>query len=149
MDSLTTHWRPQPRLRVKSLALIWRGDEILVCAIPDDTGAIKGWRPLGGTVEFGEHTEITVVRELAEELAATVETTQLLTVIENIYTHAGQQGHEIAFIYTVSLDHAGLASADEFIVDDEGTRFACVWVPVSKFTTGTETLFPDGLLSFL
>ncbi len=149
METLTTHWRPHPRIRHKSLALIWRDNRILVCAIPDDTGRIKGWRPLGGTIEFGERSRETIVRELAEEISATVRDVRPLTVLENIYQHEGQTGHEVVFIYTVVLDDCGLAAADEFVVDDEGTRFACAWVPVSDFKTKKTALFPDGLLDFV
>jgi len=149
MKNLTTHWRPKPIIRTKSLAVIWRNDAILVCAIPDDNGAVKGWRPLGGTVEFGEPSKQTVIRELDEEISASVASAELLGVVENLYLHHGEQGHEIVFLHAVTLNDAGLACADEFVVDDEGTRFTCAWVPVSAFRSGKTQLFPDGLLALL
>jgi len=126
MSNLTTHWRPIPTIRAKSLALIWRDDAILVSAIPDDTGATKGWRPLGGSVEFGERSKETVIRELGEEIQATVKSADYLAVIENIYMHQGLKGHETVFIYTVVLEDAGLAVAEDFIVDDESLRLTRV-----------------------
>ena len=149
MSELTTHWRPLPQIRTKALAVVCVQDHILVCAIPDDSGAVKGWRPLGGSVEFGERAEDTVVRELNEEIAATAQVTGLRGVLQNIYTHEGQMGHEIAFIYDVTLTDPGLAAAQEFVVEDSGSRFACAWVALDRFRSGQETLFPDGLLGLL
>lgn len=149
MNDLTTHWRPNPDIRAKALAIIWRDDAILVCAIPDDSGAVKGWRPLGGTIEFGEHSQTTLRRELKEELNATALCGPLLGVLENIYTHQGHDGHEIIFVYEANLIDPGLAVAKDFVVDDEGTRFACAWIPLSLFKAGQQVLFPDGVLGLL
>lgn len=56
-------WRPPQRIRVIAVALIYRGADVLVMAVKDDNGAVKGWRLLGGEIEFGESAEEAVARE--------------------------------------------------------------------------------------
>ena len=59
-------WRPQSIIRLKSLGLNWRAGKVLAAEIYDDAGRIKGVRPLGGSVEFGETVETALIRELNE-----------------------------------------------------------------------------------
>ena len=47
-------WRPPQSVRPIAVALVYRGADVLVMAVKDDVGSIKGWRPLGGAIEFGE-----------------------------------------------------------------------------------------------
>ena len=49
-----TVWRPKPAIRVIAIGLHWRDDRLLAVEVNDDHGAVKGVRPLGGGVEFGE-----------------------------------------------------------------------------------------------
>ena len=150
MENLTHHWRPLPTIRTKAIGIIQQDGDILVCAIPRDDGTIKGWRPLDGSIEFGEAAAQTVVRELHEEIRARAQVTGQLGVLENIYTHEGEQGHEIMFLMQTNLLDAGAAAAPSFVVtEDNGTRHAAAWVPLADFHAGHETLFPDCLLTLL
>lgn len=146
MTDNSTHWRPAPRIRTKALALVCKDRKLLVAAIRSDDGTVKGWRPLGGEVEFGERAEETVLRELAEEVGATGKVTGAPCVLENIYSHHGDPGHEIAFVFPVSLQNPGQTIDDEFIItEDDKTRHLAAWVPVDCFLDARETIFPDGL----
>lgn len=150
MSDISSHWRPRPQISTKALALVWREDALLACAIRRDDGTIKGWRPIGGTVEFGERATETVVRELHEEIGATAQITGLRGVLENIYTHHGDTGHEVVFLYDVTLLTPGLAAADDFILtEDDGSRHLAAWVPRDRFTSHGAQLFPEGLLALL
>ena len=68
MSCPMTRWRPQDRIRVKALGLHWRDGRLLAAEVTGDSGAIKGYRPLGGSVEFGETARSAVIREFREEL---------------------------------------------------------------------------------
>ncbi len=150
MTDLTSHWRPAPQIRPKAIGILWRGDAILVCAVPNDDGTTKGWRPLGGTIEFGETAAQTLKRELFEEIGATVSIGAQLGVIENIYTHQGEPGHEIMFVYKANLIDPGLATAETCVViEDNGSRHCAAWVPIGDFTSGDQLLFPKGLFALL
>lgn len=61
-------------------------------------------RLIGGSVELGESHCDTIVREVAEELGATIQNLTFLTTVENIFRIDGALGHEIVFLYTGRLD---------------------------------------------
>jgi hypothetical protein len=47
-------WRPPSIVRPIAVGVVRRRDELLLMAVRDDDGTLKGWRPLGGAIEFGE-----------------------------------------------------------------------------------------------
>lgn len=98
-----TIWRPQPSIRVKAIGLAWHDDLLLAAEVLDDAGRLKGVRPLGGAVEFGERWRTALVREFEEELGLAVEVVGEPIVLENIFTHEGARGHEIVFAADVRL----------------------------------------------
>jgi 8-oxo-dGTP pyrophosphatase MutT (NUDIX family) len=55
------------------------------------------YRPLGGGIEFGEHSQETICREIMEEINLEVDETTLkyLGTLENIFTYMDDIGHEI------------------------------------------------------
>ena len=53
-------------------ALIWRGEEFLICLRPHDKPNPLRWEFVGGKVEAGESREAALVRECREELAVTL-----------------------------------------------------------------------------
>ncbi|PDV86278.1 DNA mismatch repair protein MutT [Rhizobium sp. H4] len=61
-----TVWRPPQQIRVKVIGLAWRQDRLLAAEVEDDGGRIKGIRPLGGSIEFGETREQALQREFRE-----------------------------------------------------------------------------------
>jgi len=141
-----TAWRPPPIVRPIAVGVVRRGDELLLMAVRTDDGAIAGWRPLGGTIEFGERAADALKREFVEELGAAIAEPRLLSVIENLYIHNGTAGHEIMFVFTAQpIDHKFLQT-ESFAFDDGGMRNEVRWVPMARFRTGEERLFPPGLL---
>ncbi|MGP9806203.1 NUDIX domain-containing protein, partial [Paracoccus sp. NSM] len=85
------------------MGLHWRDGRLLAAEVLDDAGRVKGVRPLGGTVEFGETVEVAVVREFQEELGITVKAVSPPTFMENIFVHESSLGHEIVAIFDVSF----------------------------------------------
>lgn len=146
MDEFSSYWRPRDSIRALALGLPFRDGKLLASAVTEDDGTEKGWRPLGGGIDFGEPAHRAVCRELAEELQAEAEILRLLGIFENIYSHQGQTGHEVVFAYEVKLINPGIAAADEFVVEDQGFRDRAAWVPLADFTEGRKTLLPEGLL---
>ncbi len=96
-------WRPAQTIKVKSLGLHWRDNRLLAAEVYDDAGNLKGVRPLGGAIEFGEDWKTALVREFKEELNVDVVVSGQPIIMENIYEHEGQTGHEIVFIANVSF----------------------------------------------
>jgi ADP-ribose pyrophosphatase YjhB (NUDIX family) len=140
---------PQVWARPVALGVIRVGDEILVFRGHDPVKNETYYRPLGGTIEFGEHSEAAVRRELREELGVTVAAAQLLGVIENRFVVNGQPGHELDFVYLVSVDELERLRNDPIVAAEaDGSPLTCLWMPLAAFRSG-ERLYPPGLLEWL
>ncbi|MCG7521649.1 NUDIX hydrolase [Ruegeria sp. Ofav3-42] len=141
-----TFWRPHKGIRVKAIGLHWRGDKLLAAEVPDDTGRIKGVRPLGGSVEFGETWHNALKREFREELDVAVEISGQPMVIENLYQHEGHQGHEVIFVAEVTSAEL-LARPDGPILfaEDNGMRCTARWFDPETLDIGGPELYPTGL----
>jgi ADP-ribose pyrophosphatase YjhB (NUDIX family) len=132
-----------------SVGLLRRGGELLLMAVRDDSGALKGWRPLGGTIEFGERAATALARELREEIGETISEPRLLTVLENLYDHHGSPGHEIVFVFEAAFVDDQAYQRPSFAFVDQGVRNDVEWVDLARLKSGREKLFPDGLLQAL
>ena len=65
------------------------------------------YRPLGGAIEFGEHSAATLARELQGGRGAAVTDLRYLGALENVFTYNGQTGHEIVMVYDGAfVDHS-------------------------------------------
>lgn len=132
---------------LKSLGLLWRDGKLLCAEIPNADGTIKGVRPLGGSVEFGETTRDAVIREFQEELGINVTPKGEPTYLENIFTYLGKPGHEIIALYEVSApDNAKLKQEIISFTEDSGEKCTARWYNVDDLdgNDGLQ-LFPDGL----
>lgn len=140
-----TIWTPAPILKVKVLGLAWRGNELLVSEVEDSLGRVKGVRPLGGCIEFGETREHALVREFAEELGCDVAVSGEWHAFENIYEHEGRTGHEFVFAANITLNEPRFYEQDRFryLESDESDCWAC-WVDPSCLPAGVK-LFPEDL----
>jgi 8-oxo-dGTP pyrophosphatase MutT (NUDIX family) len=117
----------------------------------DDSGRVKGVRPLGGSVEFGETAEAALIREFREELGITVDIVRPPVFMENIFTHEGSLGHEILAIFTVAFP-GGVFDGTERIAfkEDHGTTCYAEWYELEMLDLpGRPQLFPEGLKAHL
>jgi 8-oxo-dGTP pyrophosphatase MutT (NUDIX family) len=142
-------WRPPSIVRPIAVGLIRRGDDLLLMAVRSDDGAIKGYRPLGGSIEFGERAADALKREFVEELGLSLAEPTLLTVLENLYTHHGTTGHEIVFVFEAALTDETAYRTERFSFEDGGVRNDVEWVALARFRAGEAALFPVGLLDRL
>lgn len=143
-----TPWRPSSTIRVKALGLHWRDGRLLASEVNRDDGTLKGVRPLGGTVEFGETWQDALIREFQEEIGVRIEVIGDPIVLENIYTHHGALGHEILFISEVIFS-PNAYETEEFIeyCEDNGDPCIARWFdPVTLLEQGI-ALYPKGLFS--
>lgn len=132
-----------------AVAILRRADAILVFPVPDSVKDIVGWRPPGGTIEFGERGSDAVARELREELGVDVVDPVYLGTVENIFTYLGATGHELVRVYTVRFADARQYEKDRFdCLESDGGGFTCVWKRIADFRSG-DPLYPDGLLDLI
>ena len=149
MSSSETLWRPPKTIRPLAIGLIRRGDEVLVMAVRDDQGRIKGWRPPGGGIEFGETAERALIRELLEELGEPVVCGRRVCVLENIFGHEGSPGHELVFVFDVEFSNPSAYATDRYSYVEQGLANEVVWRNASELRGSIEPLFPDGLCEYL
>ena len=146
-----TVWRPQPLIRVKSIGLAWHDNRLLAAEVLDDCGRLKGVRPLGGAVEFGESWTTALVREFEEELGLTVAVTGEPIVLENIYIHEGATGHEVVFAADVWLPPETIQGKETItFAEDDGTACTARWFdPAQLDRPNGPALYPNGLSAHL
>lgn len=86
-------------------------------------------RLIGGSVELGETHRDAVVREVDEELGATIEELSYLGAVENIFQIDGILGHEIVFLYSGHLNPAPAATGAT-LTETDGSVVPVAWRPV-------------------
>jgi ADP-ribose pyrophosphatase YjhB (NUDIX family) len=136
---------------VKAFCVAERFGAILVSHCVDPHTGEQYYRPLGGTVEYGERTQDTVVREFRNELGVELTDLERLGTLENIFEYGNAIAHELVTIYDGTLTDESLYSAEKiqgFEAESE-SRFEAVWKPLADFEAGDGPLYPDGLLDLL
>jgi ADP-ribose pyrophosphatase YjhB (NUDIX family) len=146
---MSARWRPAQRIRAIAIGIIRRGAELLVAAVEDDAGGIKGWRPLGGGIEPGERAAEALRRELKEELGQAIAEPRLLAVIENLFEHHGTPGHEIVFVLETAFADDQAYGREVFNFSDGGLACQARWMDIARFRAGVERLFPAELIDKL
>ena len=139
----------QPYARPRAVCIFRRRDEILVIASPDSTKGITGYDTFGGGVELGEYSADAARREMREELGVEVLGLTHLGTVECIFTHEGQLGHDIVFIYEAAFPDPAMYEKD--IIEGEesdGSLIQATWKPLKEFGANSP-LYPDGLLDIL
>ena len=139
-------------IRPIAIGIVRRDDKILVFESRefDSKGQIF-YRPLGGSIEFGEYGHQTLARELQEEIGAEVENVRYLGLNENLFcSPSGQRAHEIVLVYEADLVDKALYEKDEMlVVEDTGATFKAFWKSLAFFQRGEAPLYPNGLLELL
>ena len=145
-----TVWRPPQQIRVKVIGLAWRGDRLLAAEVEDDGGRIKGVRPLGGSIEFGETREEALHREIREELETEIRIVGPWHLLENIFEHHGAIGHEFIFAAEMELVESSLYQRDEIHYSEhDGTAATARWFGRDMLRNAGMELYPTGLEKML
>jgi len=113
------------------------------------TGDKTYYRPLGGSIELGEKSAYTVIREFKEELHTEVEITNYLGCLENIFQLDEGIGHEIIQLYSLRLLDTSLYEMEKMNIQDEQTVSYAKWIPVTVFIQKKKVLYPDGILNYI
>jgi ADP-ribose pyrophosphatase YjhB (NUDIX family) len=138
----------QPEIRARCVLL--NGNLILATDGKSSSPKDKLSYTPGGTVEFGENSRQTLVREIREELNARLTNVKYLGVVENIFRSKGRMYHEIAFVYSARFaDKSFYRKKIIDGVEDDGHRFRLRWIPINEFRSGKRLLVPVGTLDLL
>jgi 8-oxo-dGTP pyrophosphatase MutT (NUDIX family) len=137
------------KIRPIAICICRHGDRILVAEGHDSRKGQTFYRPLGGTIEFGETGAETVRREFREEIEADLVEVRYVGMLENIFTYEGRRGHEIVLIYDGRLSDGSLYLQDCIVGDELGQQFNAVWRRLGEFGPDCPPVYPDGLLALL
>ncbi len=139
----------EEKIRPIAICVCRDGERILVAEGHDSKKGETFYRPLGGTIEFGERGEEAVQREFREEIAADLVEVRYVGMLENIFTYEGRRGHEIVLVYDGRLTDASLYENEVIEGDEMGERFKAVWIRLDEFGEGKPPVYPEGLLALL
>lgn len=133
------------RIRVVALGLVYRDDEVLVSRLSDPETGEEFYRPLGGGVEFGEHSREAVAREFFLELGVSFVVEEHVDTVEDIFTFDGERAHEVWRVYRGHLEDEWPYERDELEAREPelDERFVAVWTHPDEFRGG-ETFYPEG-----
>ncbi len=135
---------------MKALGLAWRKGLLLASEIYNDDGSVKGVRPLGGRLEFGESWRDALVREFDEELGVEIEIIGKPMMLENIFSHYGMVGHEVVFVSNIATpDHFFTHDGPIEYFEDNGSKCCARWFDVNELDCGGLELYPNGLKKLL
>jgi 8-oxo-dGTP pyrophosphatase MutT (NUDIX family) len=139
----------EEKIRPIAICACREGNRILVAEGHDSKKGQTFYRPLGGTIEFGERGSETVRREFREEIGAELTDVRYLGMLENIFTYEGRRGHEIVLVYDGRLAEAAFYKREGFQGNELGHLFKVVWKKLEEFGEGKPPVYPDGLLELL
>jgi 8-oxo-dGTP pyrophosphatase MutT (NUDIX family) len=139
------------RVRPIALGIFRDEDRIFVTQGYDRVKDHVFYRPLGGTIEFGETGARTVARELMEEIGAEVSGLRYLATFENIFTYNGEPGHEVILLY-----EGGFADPSWYgrnverglEPNNDPPLMQGAWVRIDAFGPDAP-LYPEGLLEII
>lgn len=137
------------KIRVIAICVFRNGNKILAAEGYDTIKQQVYHRPLGGTVEFGERSELTVSREVKEEINAEVTDLRYLGAIENIFVFEGQKGHELVQVYDGRFRDESLYGKTIIQGVEKDSPFRAVWIDLEKTGDGYPPLYPSGLVELL
>lgn len=134
------------RIRVKALAWIEDKGMLFVVKMHDSVKGDDYYRPVGGSVEFGERSHETVVREVQEELNTEIKLIAPPFIVENHFICDGEQGHEIDFLFPARFTDLTFYERNVFrLVEANGDEADALWIPIAECISRALRLVPEEL----
>ena len=87
------------------------------------------WSLPGGRVKLGEDAKASLQREMLEELALQIEVDRYLWTVENFFTYAEKEIHEVGLYFKITAKGALPLHDGEFTVLEK-ERLVFKWVPI-------------------
>lgn len=138
-----------PGIRFVALGAVWREDELLVFEGQSPQTDEPFYRLLGGGVEFGEHSQDTVVREFEEELGVEFANPTHIGTFEQVFTFNDETGHEIWRVYEGHIIEDWPYNRDSFtfVEPDLGVEHRARWMPIDRLQEDHTTFYTQDVLT--
>lgn len=113
-------------VRVAAYGVLISDGAVLMCRLSKRVRKAAGlWTLPGGGLEFGEHPEDALVREVYEETGLNVEPRKLLGIDSTVVSWEGQPQHILRLVYTARVLRGALRP------EADGTTDHAAWVPIA------------------
>jgi ADP-ribose pyrophosphatase YjhB (NUDIX family) len=130
-------------IKVKAMGLFVSPSGCFLASPGFDSVKGQGYlRLLGGHVEFGERAAEALVREIMEEISAECRIQSLLEVIENSFTHEGEPGQEVVFLYAANLSDPQFYGRASIPLIEPDQQKVAVWTPIKDLLEGRVFCYP-------
>jgi 8-oxo-dGTP pyrophosphatase MutT (NUDIX family) len=140
----------QKRIKVKSLAWLENEGMLFVVKIFDTFKNEDFYRPIGGTVEFGESALQALQREVAEEMNTRVSVIAAPLILENLFVCDGNPGHEIVYLYPCRFCEANFYERKTYRrLEANGRIMDALWVSIAEFLSGKYRLVPEAFMDLI
>jgi 8-oxo-dGTP pyrophosphatase MutT (NUDIX family) len=137
-------------VRAIAIGVIRDGERLFVAEGHDTVTGETFYRPLGGSIEFGETGAEAVQREFIEESDRAVTPPTNIGTIENRFINDGRPGHEIVLVYETAFEDDAVLGMDTVACrENDGVSFTARWMPLATFRNRDAPLYPDGLLELI
>lgn len=118
------------RSRIAAYGIIQNEGKLLLCRLSEQVPEWQGyWTLPGGGVDFGEHPEAAMVREVMEETGVTVTANEIATVDSRFSSTDDEDFHAIRLIYC-----ANYISGD-LVFENNGTTDQCAWFSFTELNS--------------
>jgi len=137
----------RPWTRVSAHGLCLRAGELLLVQLAPSAPDAGRWALPGGGVEWGEHPEHAVVREVAEETGLVARVVELAGVYSNSYPRTDD--HPVDSLHFISLIYRVEAVGGDLRDEVDGTTVTAAWWSLDALPTLELAPFTEFALGFL
>jgi 8-oxo-dGTP diphosphatase len=135
------------RQRVAAYAVIVRGEEILLSRIAPEISETEKWTLPGGGIDFGEHPEEAIVREVYEETGLVCELGRPLWIgsAHRALDNGAQQELAASELHSVRIVYDAWVPADApepRVVEVDGSTVDARWQPIADVRSGVVPTVP-------
>lgn len=107
------------------------------------------YRPIGGTIELGEQSNETIIREFKEEIGVDIKIKCYISCLENIFKIDENLGHEITQIYWLEFKDPNLYQKESIKIIEGSKVTNARWISLKDIYEGKKVLYPSGLSDLL
>jgi ADP-ribose pyrophosphatase YjhB (NUDIX family) len=125
--------RDNTRFNFRAVGILIHDNKILLHKINDN----PYWSLPGGRVAFGESSEISVVREMKEELGVDCTILRPLWVMENFFHSFSRDTHELAFYFLLSVPDELLTKGTSFTQKEYDSTLYFQWHSLDTIESAT------------
>lgn len=137
-------------IRAKTVVIIEHELRYLFTVCHEETTGRTFYIPVGGGINFGEHSSDAACREVFEETGLEIENLVLIDISENVFTYNGVVEHEIVFAYKAEfINKESYLNTLKGNKNDRGEEIKLVWASLEEIKDSDISVYPFGLLKQL